>query len=124
MAVAVAKKNKGPVRQRKLVANGPSFNMVNIGGKWAIYENAGLPPNVPIYRAMCEVCHNASAYLMLRVPPTVECMSCKEDRIALDALRVQDECGVDLGWKTPLLVERRDHLTDRDVEGMNVRRKR
>ena len=124
MAVVVAKKKKGAVRNRKILANGPSFNMVNIGGRWVVYENAAVPPNVPMYRALCEICHNASAYLMLRVPPTVECLSCKEDRIALDALRFQEESGINLGWKSPALNERRDYLTEVDIGGMSLKRKR
>jgi hypothetical protein len=120
--IAVKKKSK---RERKrLLENGPAFSMVKINTTWHIFENAAVPAGVPIYRAVCEICHHASAYLMLRIPPTVECMSCKEDRIALNGLRVQEECGVDLGWKSLGMTERRDYVSDADIRRFTGQRAR
>lgn len=93
---------KKSIRDRKrLAANGPAFTMVQVDRKWHIFENAAVPPGVPMYRAVCEVCHHASAWLMLKLPPTVECMSCAGDRIAIVALNLQVIEGAELHWRCP-----------------------
>lgn len=97
---------------------------VNVNGRNYPYENAELPDGIPVYRSVCEICQKASSYLMLREPPTVECQSCREDRIALYVLSVQEESGENFGYRLVDEDVRCRFLSRADVFGMHIIRKR
>jgi hypothetical protein len=103
-----------PKLKRKPKQYGGSYTAIVMpDGRSHQYENEAIPtrdgrtiahggePAAPLYRAVCEVCHNASSYLMLKKPPTVECMTCKEDRAAIHALTVQAWVGYVLWFQPP-----------------------
>ena len=123
MVSAVAKPLKIAKDEAKR-KRGSKPQTINVNGRNYAYENEAVPAGIPVYRAVCEVCKKASSYLMLHKPPTVECMSCKEDRIAEFILNVQEESGENFGYRPVEPEKRHKTLSPSDAFGMHVVRKR
>jgi hypothetical protein len=82
------------------------YTVVRTGeGIMATYVSAGIPErvkqNVKLQFHACPVCKYSEASLIAVLPSVCPC--CKEDASAIHALWLQEEWGIELGWRRPLL---------------------
>lgn len=86
------------------------------------YCNAAVPtcratgePVAPIARSVCARCRHGYAHVMVENVPT--CRECRDDLAVEWGLGVQDECGVNLGWRKPEVMKRADYVTRVELPG-------
>jgi hypothetical protein len=133
-----ASSNQVPTRLRRIQTPFGSYDAVVVNRRRYRYVNAALPRKpdgtMPgeLRDAICRTCEKAGeyhgqpglAYAELIVSKQCDCSECRADAMAIHALAVQEEMGINLGWKSLGIDDRADHMTEIDIERMNVRKVR